>query len=153
MTMSMSNFDPDLFLSTSLDSKLDTVRPAIPPREYTAVIDDVIPRMTRSDDGTEYLIFDVLWAIDDQALKDATGRSKITSRQSLFLDMTPSGSIDAGKGKNTQLGRLREAVGQNTPGPWAPSMLKGAVARVKVINDTNKKTGDIFDKVVSVAKL
>lgn len=61
-------------------------------------------------------------------------------RQTLWLDTTESGGLDFGKGKNVGLGRLREALGQNAPGkPWAPGMLVGGVAKVKVSHSIDKR--------------
>jgi hypothetical protein len=53
--------------------------------------------------------------------------------QSLMLDMTESGALAVGTNKNVNLGRLREALGQNVSGrPWSPNMLQGQVARISV---------------------
>lgn len=152
-----SAFDPDLFLSTSVSGALDTRYMPVPQGEYAAIIEEVKARIQpgQGDNaGKEFLIFDVLWLIDDQKVRDATGRDKVTVRQSLFIDRTPDGSIDISKGKNIQLGKLREALGQNTPGAWAPSMLKGQVARVKIGHKPDTKNpGDVFDNVTAVTKL
>lgn len=148
----MSNFDPDVFLSSTIDAKLDTRLIPVPADEYTAMLEDIRPRLTQGKDGTEYLVFDIVWSIDDVQLKTKLGRDKVTCRQSIFLDRTPDGSIDVGKGRNVQLGRLREAVGQNHAGAWAPSMLKGSAARIKVVHEADKN-GEIYDKVVAVTKL
>lgn len=148
-----ANFDPDLFLSSQIDATLDTRMFPVPVGEYLAVIEDIKPRIQNSKDGTQqWLIFDIVWNIDDQKVRADLGREKVTSRQSLFIDRTPDGSIDIGKGRNVQLGKLREALGQNKPGAWAPSMLKGQVARVRVVQEPDKNTGDLYDKVVGVAK-
>ncbi|MGH2638967.1 MAG: hypothetical protein ACRDF4_06765, partial [Rhabdochlamydiaceae bacterium] len=46
-----------------------------------------------------------------------------------FLELTSSGAIDFGKGKNVGLGRLREALGQNKIGkPWSFNMIRGSLA-------------------------
>lgn len=146
-------FDPDVFLSTQVTGALDTRLLPCPEGEYPALIEDIKSRLQQKD-GKEYLIMDVVWLVDDDRVKQATGRDKVQVRQSIFIDRTPQGAMDVSKGKNVQLGRLREAVGQNTPGqPWAPSMLRGAVARVKVTHRPDPETGDIYDKVSAVTSL
>jgi len=124
----MSQFDPDLFLSAQTTSALDTQSIPVPEGEYNAVIKDVVIRQAKDS-----VILDVKWAIDDASVAAATGIKEPTVRQSVFLDMTASGGLDDSRGKNVQLGRLREAVKQNIAGqPWAPAMLAGNVARVTV---------------------
>ena len=55
-----------------------------------------------------------------------------------------------GKGKNVALGRLREALGQNTPGkPWSFGMLVGQVAKVAVKHRITD-AGDTFAEVKRV---
>jgi len=124
----MSQFDPDLFLSTQTASALDTQAVPVPEGEYNAVIKDVAARQVKDS-----IILDVRWAIDDANVAAVTGLTEPTVRQSVFLDMTAGGGLDTSKGKNIQLGRLREALRQNIAGqPWAPAMLVGNVARVTV---------------------
>lgn len=141
----MSQFDPDLFLSSQTADALDTVFTPIPEGEYNAVIKDVAARQAK-----ESILLDIKWAIDDEGVKQVTGQKEPTVRQSVFLDTTASGGLDASKGKNIQLGRLREAVKQNTAGQaWAPTMLNGAVARVTVKHRIYE--GQIFADVKGVA--
>ena len=52
----------------------------------------------------------------------------------MFLDMDENGDLELGKGKNVDLGRLREALGQNTGGNWSPSQLVGSSATIHVSN-------------------
>ena len=57
-----------------------------------------------------------------------------------------------GKGQNVGLGRLREAVGLNSPGqPFAFSMLTGRVAKVVVKHRIHEDK--IFAEVKAVAKM
>ena len=146
------SFDPDVFLSTQVNAQLDTRLVPCPEGSYLAMIESFKPRITTNKEtGQEYLIMDIQWLIDDQKAKEGAGRDKVMVRQSIFIDRTPQGTLDISKGKNVQLGRLREAVGQNIAGqPWAPSMLTGQVARVKVTHQIDKDTGDRYDRVVAV---
>lgn len=151
------SFDADAFLSLTIDQPLDTRRTPVPEGEYSATIKDVKPRTgTSKKDGSEFLIMDVTWEIDDVTgeVKAVTGRSPATVGQSLFVERNSGGGIATGTGLNLRLGRLREAVGQNSGGAWAPSMLKGCVARIQVGHRLDDKDPSIvYDEVSRVAKL
>lgn len=97
----------------------------------------------------------VKWEIDDpdKSLEKQIARKPIVT-QSIMLDITSEGALDMGEGKNVQLGRLREAVGQNANGrPWSPAMLIGQMARINVKHRVNPENGDLVmdvDKVVAL---
>ncbi len=120
-------FDSDDFMSTTVEGESSTVFTPVPEGEYQALAEKV-----ESRNANGYVILDVTWSIDDDSVVTATGRDKNTARQSIFLDMTDAGGIDMGQGKNIQLGKLREAIGQNGPGAWSPSMILGNVAKIRV---------------------
>lgn len=123
----MSTFDPDSFLNEQVDGALATSFEPIPEGEYPAVVSsgDKAFSVRQTEKGT--VILDVLWEIQDHELMESLGRNPLTVRQSLFLDMTPYGTLDRGKSKNVGLGRLRAALGQNDPNkPWTFGSLKGA---------------------------
>ena len=125
----MSTFNPDSFLNTSVSEPSSTTFTPVPEGDYTASVKEIKPRSTDSGKA----ILDVTWAIDDAAVADITGMKNPSVRQSIFLDITDAGGLDMGKGKNISLGRLRDALGQNTPGQsWQPGMLVGGVAKVTV---------------------
>jgi len=86
-----------------------------------------------------------------------------TSRMTLFLDLVdgPNGTPvpDFSGDKNIALGKLREAVGQNTAGEqWSPMMLAGQSCNVSVEHETAKKaeadgTFRTYANVTAVAAL
>lgn len=122
------SFDPDTFLNETVTEDLSTDYVPVPEGEFPAVIKEVKARVAKTS-----TILDVTWSIDDQSARDATGMEDPTVRQSIFLDISDSGNLDLGRGKNVQLGRLREALDQNRPGmAWTPNMLTGQVALVLV---------------------
>lgn len=128
-------FDPAQFLDAQITDANDTKLIPIPVGEYTAVADKVDVRtwQGKKDPSKSGVTLEVTWAIDDQSVKELLGRDTITVRQGVMLDLTDGGSLDMGKGRNTQLGRLREAVKLNTPGqPFAFSMIPGRLAKIKV---------------------
>lgn len=147
-------FNPEQFLDMQVTEANDTKVIPVPVGEYTALIEEVKCRQWQSkkDPSMSGLTLDITWSVDDQNVKELLGRDKVTVKQGIMLDITESGTMDMGKGRNVGLGRLREALNLNTPGqPFAFSMLPGRVAKVAV---SHRVDGDqIFAEVKSVAKL
>jgi hypothetical protein len=150
----MSQFDPTAFLDQSIEGTLDTKMIPCPEGEFVAVIDSVNPRPWNSKDGTKAgVALDVFWAIDDQGVKEQLGREKILVKQGIMLDLDATGQrLDVSKGKNINLGRLREALGMNNPGQsFSFAMLPGRAARVKV---THRIEGeDVYADIKMVTKI
>lgn len=131
----MSSFDPNQFLDVQITEANDTKLVPVPVGEYTAVIDKVTTRawQGKADPSKSGVTLEVIWDIDNADVKALLGRDKVSCKQGIMLDLTDSGTFDMGKGKNVGLGRLREALGMNTPGvPFSFSMLAGRVATVSV---------------------
>ena len=69
-----------------------------------------------------------------------------------MLDLTDSGSMDMGKGRNVGLGRLREALNLNQPGQvFSFSMIPGRLAKVAVSHRIDGE--NIYAEVKSLARL
>ena len=147
-------FSPEQFLSTTVTESNDTKLIPVPVGEYTAVAGEVKARpwVSKQDPSKSGVALDIVWEIDDASVKEFLGRDKVTVKQGLMLDLTETGSLDMGKGRNVGLGRVREAVNLNQPGqPFAPSMITGRVAKVKV---EHRVDGDqIYAEVKQVAKM
>jgi hypothetical protein len=146
-------FDPNQFLDQQFTESNDTVAIPVPVGEFLAVCSEikVRPWQKKDDPSVGGLALDLVWDIDDQNVKQILGRDKVTVKQGIMLDLTESGSIDMGKGKNIGLGRLREATGKNTPGQaFAFSMLVGTMAKVKV--EHRVSGAQIFAEVKAVLK-
>ena len=147
-------FSPEQFLEMQVNEASSTETIPVPVGEYTALIGEVKvrPWQKKDDPSVAGLTLDVTWEIDSPEVKELLGRQKVTCRQGIMLELTESGTLDMGKGRNVQLGRLREAVDLNTPGvPFSFPMLPGRLAKVKV---THRVDGDqIFAEIRSVAKL
>lgn len=134
------SIDTAQFLSMTTDEALDTKITPCPPGEWQAMIGDIeIADYQRKDGTTGYRLV-VPWEIQDEGVKSELGRDTVKVTDSIFLDMNADGTaLDMSKGKNIGLGRLREALGQNTPGePWGPAMLQGQVAVVEVVHEVYK---------------
>lgn len=142
-----STFNPETFMNTSTTEAGSTKYTPVPEEDYPASIKEVKPREAKGRG-----ILDINWEIVDERAKAATGMESSVVRQSIFLDLTESGGLDMGKGKNIPLNKLREAVNQNAPGKtWQPGMLLGQVALVKV---THRLVDDnIYADVKGVTKL
>jgi hypothetical protein len=154
--MSLSAFDPDAFASASTNESNDTKFMNVPAGEYVAVIDKVEVRKTdgneKNPDGS--VVCDLTWAIDDAKLEAELGR-RPTVRQGIFLDVTPDGKLDFGKGKNVTLGKTREALGMNEAGKsFNLLQLQGAgPAKIKVALTPSKTSEEMFANVKSVGRV
>lgn len=146
-------FDPNSILNMQVEGAFDTSIIPVPEGQYTAVVQKIEGRMAKLSDGSSAPTLRVTWQISDPAVAQVTGREVNTVVQDIWLDVTESGALDTSKGKNTQLGRLREAVGQNQPGkPWAFSMLVGKMAQVLVTHRTDD-SGTIYAQVKKVSSI
>lgn len=149
----MGTFDPNAFLDQTTQEQGSTQSVPIPVGEYTAMSKEPEIRSWTSKDGTKSgFALDIIWEIDDAAVKELLQRDTVTIKQGIMLDVQENGSLDWGKGKNVTLGRLREAVGLNTPGqPFNPRMLGGQVAKISVKHRVDGE--NIYSEVKGVAKL
>lgn len=149
----MSTFDPQSFMSSQFNEASETKFIACPEGEFPAVVKHVEANTWQSKDGSKSgLKLDLTWTIDDESVRQSTGMAEPQVKQSVMLDLTESGGLATGTNKNVNLGRLRDAVGQNVSGkPWSPPMLQGQVARVTVRHRLYED--QVFAEVKGVAKL
>lgn len=147
-------FNPEQFLDQQFTEANDTKLVPVPVGEYTAIAGEVKCRQwqSKADPSKSGLTLDITWEIDDSAVKELLGRDKVTVRQGIMLDLTESGSMDMGKGRNVGLGRLREALNLNQPGQaFSFSMIPGRLAKVSI---THRIDGEnIYAEVKSLARL
>lgn len=157
MDQSQSQFNPDLFLQTSYSEQTSTKTEPLPDGEYTALIKTLIPRQVqgKQDASKLYVFLDMELEIPlNGELQSKLGREKSVIRHSIGIDMTESGAIDMAKGKNVQLGRLREAANQNVLGePWTPAQLVNRLVKAKVGHEPSDKDPTIiYNRVEAVGK-
>lgn len=146
-------FDPEQFMQTPVTGALSTEYVNIPEGEYLGMIrpDGIKPRKITTQNG-ESVVVDLTWETDDPKAKEVTGRNSSQARQSIFLDLTAEGHLDLGKGKNVQLGRLREALKQNDNSrPWSFGMLSGVPAYFVVQH--RQADGKVYADVKAVRPL
>lgn len=150
-------FNADDLMNDSVSDAMDTKFIAIPPGEWTAIIDKLeLKSDVSKKTGEAYLVCNITWSITDDSVKKAVGLEKATIRQSFFPDITEAGKLDYSKGKNVALGRIREAVGMNKPGEsFNLGMLNGAgPALIHVVaTPARDGSGEIYSNVKSVGKL
>ena len=150
-------FDPASFLMQETSDQMDTQFVLIPAGEYPAMIKTVEARQQQNpnDPTVLWTILDVTYAIDDAGVREETDQTEPTIRQSIFLDLGDDNKLDTGKGKNVNLGRLREAVGLNQPGQaFSFGALVGQACVVAVKHTPDKKDPEItYANVNKVAKL
>lgn len=150
----MSTFDPAAFANIIITDSNDTQRLPVPIGEYMGLVEkqEVRSWKKRDDPSIGGLALDVTWTVEDEAVKAALGRDKVTVKQGIMLELTEQGGLAMGKGQNADLGRLREAVGCNTPGqPFTFAHLVGRPAKISI---KHRLDGDnIFAEVKGVAKI
>lgn len=147
-------FDPNAFLDMQVTENNDTKTIPVPVGEFTAVASKVDCRQwqSKNDPSMSGLTLDITWDIDDAGVKEALGRDKVIVRQGIMLDLTESGGLDMGKGRNIDLGKLREGLNLNQPGqPFSFSMIPGRVAKVVVSHRIDGE--NIYAKVKGVARV
>lgn len=127
------SFDPQSLLQLSIDQPLDTRMVPCPEGEYRAVIENVEAKSGVSQKNQQaWARVDVMCSIDDPSLEAQIGR-KPRVKGGVMLDLTEQGTLDLSKGKNTGLGRLREATNKNQPGvPFKFTDLIGQMVKVRV---------------------
>jgi hypothetical protein len=144
-------FDADQFMNQTIDEPMATQLQSVPAGEYTAMIGDfdssafktvtVTNKTTGLSQGRQVL--EVPFLIQDDALKAKLGREQVTHRETYWLDIRPDGLLDTGPDKNVRLGQLRSVLGQNSAGPWAPSMLRNmGPLRIKIATTSDKQDPD-----------
>lgn len=127
-------FDEEAFANEMVEGVGSTTVTPIPAGDYFATIGDKIKLspFSRKDTGEPGALINVPFLIvdDSGAIKAAIDGRDPIHYESYFLDVTRNSQgkivLDMGKGKNTKLNRLREAVGQNTGAAWSYPMLCGA---------------------------
>ena len=141
----MSVFDPESFLNSEQQGALDTQLIPAPEGEWNAQIEEITPRAITDKNGEERALLNITWNIMDQEVAQHTGRDRNTVRQAVFLDLTDEGALDMSKGKNVQLGQLREALGQNDPKKaWKPADMQGQMAKVRVSHRPDQNDPNII---------
>ena len=161
--MDLSNFDPQAFLSMSMDQPFEKRANLPTDATYPGDIKDVKVRPWRSQDKTDEagaqlqgiaLDVEVELAIPAD-IQTRLGIKLPTFRltHGFILDMTPQGSIDYAPGKNRALREYREATDSNRPGQsFSPLMLMGKRVSYRIRHEEYPKgSGNLVEKIAGVA--
>ena len=156
----MSAFDPNVFLDAQI-TEVNEKRPPLPAENpedsnglYTALIGEI-----KTDSGTigkgerigqPWVSVLIPLKLQIPASIQAGGLPKeLTLTDRAFLDLTTTGTIDNGPGKNRQQKAYRDATGTNAPGvPFAWRQLQGRVVKVKISHELYD--GNIVERVSQV---
>lgn len=148
-------FDAQSFLDMSVTDSNSTEFVPVPEGDYVAIAEkiDVRPWQKKDDPSVAGLTLEVHWAFDaTPELKEQLGRDKITVKQGVMLDLTESGGLDMGKGRNVSLGKLRAALDLNNPGQaFSFNQIPGRPAKVQVKHRIHE--GAIYAEVKAVAHI
>ncbi len=155
----MSNFDPDLFMQMEVQDAGSTEYLKIPESDegYPAVIKKVEGKTINffdkeTGEPQSFPAVEITWEVDSEKVREYMGQPHPQIRQMLFLEFNDKNMLDMGKGKNVELNRIRDALGQNVPG-WKFSNLENAVAKIMVRHKKDEKSGDYFARVSGVTSL
>jgi hypothetical protein len=140
-------FDASQFLNATFTEANSTRITPAPEGEYIGQILPITAESIKSGTsakGNSWARLDVVVEVqNDPRIKEACGMETKRIRGGIMLDLTESGGIALGEGKNIALGRLRAATGLNNPGqPFSFQMLGGRMVRIKVAHraDQNDPT-------------
>jgi hypothetical protein len=145
------SFDPNTFLNMTVEETNDTKSIPCPAGEYLALAEKVdIKTWSARDGSSSGLKVDILWDIQDENVKALLGRDSVKVGQQQMLDLTDTGQLDMGKGKNIGLGRIREALNLNVAGqPFSFGMIQGRMAKVIV---SHRAVGeDVYAEIKKIA--
>lgn len=127
-------FDAKAFMAQKVTAPMSTEREKVPEGQYRAMIDagegwiefasGEIGKGERA--GEQWVSANIRFLIQDEAVKAELGRDKVIVRKKIFLDLDKAGGLDVAKGRNVELGALREAVNQNNDKAWSIEKLEGA---------------------------
>lgn len=159
-------FDPEAFMTQTVDAPFETERTICPEGEYRACVDDFNARdaIERFDftykkgekagqPGTMTKLTLPILILDDKVKADLE-LEKVVVYWSMNLDVDEYGQFEEGKNKNIALGQLRSATGQNQKGPWSIANLRGSkpfMARV-IHREGDRKDGSRY-KVADISRV
>lgn len=147
-----SLFDPAFLLNQEVQGEMSTKTELIPVGRYDWQIKDLKVEKIDPKDETKdaFYVMEVTCELSDSAMtpdgrsvKEVTGRDVNQARLKGYLDVTETGSLDLGKGRNVLLGQLRAATNLNNASiSFKLPMLKGQVFSGELVHRANPKDPD-----------
>lgn len=157
-------FDPEEFMNATVDQPLDAERTLVPEGEFKMTIDDFNTDAFETfaftykkgphagEEGAMHK-FTCPIVINDDTVAAKLGVDKPRVYVQCTLDMDDQGQLLFGPNKNIELGKLRNAVNQNQPGPWAIGKLRGAGPFMgKIAHRTGKRKDGTPFKVAEIIR-
>jgi hypothetical protein len=145
--------NPEMLLESAVKAAFDTKVLPCPEGEYTLLISKLTLRSGTNKNGEPYNMLNVLLSVEDQGVREELGRDEVYVQHACMLDIvdnpkTGQPMLDPGKGKNIDLGRLREACDLNDPKQeFNMNMLLNRLIKGKVSQRTDEETGDVYAEV------
>lgn len=144
-------FDPNAFMSQTIDAPLEDEFKLVDIGEYKAMIDDFdssyveqidfeYKKGQRAGQAGQMTKFTCPFVLDSPEQQAKLNRDKIMVPKQIILDIDQNGNLDFGINKNVPLGQIRTAVGQKDKKPWGLADLRGAgPVMVKVEHEEGKR--------------
>lgn len=138
----MSVYDPNVLAQMTFVGANSTETTPHPTGDHPVLIKEAKleawEKQDKSSGGVKCTL--LMESLDPEGkVKAITGREKNNLRFEFFLDLTPEGGLDMGKGMNVRLGRAREACGINdATRPFAFDQFIGQTPMASVSHETYK---------------
>lgn len=157
----VSQFDPNAFLEMTMDSPLEK-RPPLPvgmgplSGDYLAVIGEVKSRtwQSKKDLTKSGIAWDIPLQVEVPPNVQESHKLQpiVQLTHGIFIDVTPSGSMDGAPGRNRGLRMYREACDMNKPGDvFSARLLQGKPVRVKISHEVYD--GQPVERVEGVSRV
>ena len=92
-------------------------------------------------DGRVWKKYTAIAVIDDVAVREATNLDQPTARVQFFLDVNENGTLLIGTNRNTTLGKLLKATGNDKPG-WSYGSIEGVTFKGRVAHTQDRSDSE-----------
>ena len=159
-----SSFNPELFLDAQV-SEPNSKRPPVPIENsespdgtYLGIIKGIKPNSGIIEKGDRTgqpwlsMVVPIHLEIPQKLQETLKLPAVVILSDSCFIDLTPTGAMDNGVGKNRRQRQYREALNMNNPGDtWTWRKAEGQPIRVKIIHEMYN--GEVQDRIGNLFKV
>lgn len=153
----MAKFNADSFLNQTVEAKLSVKRIPMPEDDHDGLqvreLEIKSGTVKEGDNaGKVWVRLNVKMVNTDPNVAEEmklSGDAEPTIYWNEFLDLDDDGNLDVADGKNIKLGKLRQALGQNTDEGWTMNDMKGATCGGRVKHKFNAE-GDAYAVLTTV---
>lgn len=145
--------NPEMLLESFTKAAFDTKVAPCPEGDFTLLISKIDIYSGVNKNGDPYCMASFLLEVEDQAVRDELGRDKVFVTHSASLDIvvdpaTGLPKLDDAKGKNIDLGRIREACDLNEhKKDFNMNMLLNRIVRGKVSHKPDETSEEVRAEV------